>query len=877
MNRDALQEIIDNFEIEKFIHFFRAKNNKFKPRVEKLQHYSDNSFTNGFKLGEIEFDTKGERFIVCAFNVSKSLTEKRGKKEQYEKGKKILKELKQDGGIFIFYDTDNNFRFSLIYPEYTGTHRSWNNFRRFTYLVKEAQTNKTFLQRIGNGDFSTIEKIKDAFSVEKVTEEFYEQFHKLFWDLGDVLQKNETFLSQAKTYNLKLDNFAKKLLGQIVFLYFVEKKGWLGVSNNMEWGHGDKNFLTNLYKQSESKGKNFFNDYLEELFYSALNNDRRESVDPSFSKYFNCRIPFLNGGLFEPEYNWKESKICLDNKIFSTIFEVFDQYNFTVEEESPEDKDVAVDPEMLGKVFENLLEIEDRKYKGTYYTPREIVQYMCRESLINYLLVNLKVKEKNKLRISDGIRELVGGTLYIKDEELQSIENDEELENIAGHIYIFTKNEAININNLLENIKVIDPACGSGAFLIGILRIVVDVRMFLDKWYLKTGVTEYELKKETIQNCIYGVDIDSSAIDIAKLRLWLSLIVDYELSEIKPLPNLDYKIVCGDSLLDIEKNLLNFKLFNELEDLKPKFFYETSGNKKKEYKKRIEKIISELTDGHRIFDFEVFFSEVFHKNNGFDVVIANPPYVTTKYGKINDAQKKMYLKKFESAYDKIDLYVLFFEKAIKIAKIQGLITFISPWNFVSNFYSFKIRKFLLDNVRVKIFNKLPPNIFNGIIVDNIISVFQKDPNNSGNIILFDDLLDKSKQILINQDKYKSNDKYVFDFPKGDMADAILKKMQQGSEPLGKIALNYIGIMTGGQKEMISSKPTFKNSKPVLSGKDIFRWFYVNKRNYVNFDKEKIHSNDNEKVYLSNRKILLRKTGKRLTACLDTKQFFTIQS
>ncbi|PJC47259.1 MAG: hypothetical protein CO035_06625, partial [Candidatus Omnitrophica bacterium CG_4_9_14_0_2_um_filter_42_8] len=247
----------------------------------------------------------------------------------------------------------------------------------------------------------------------------------------------------------------------------------------------------------------------------------------SFSRYFDCKIPFLNGGLFEPDYDWKNTIVYLGNEIFKEIIETFDLYNFTVKEDEPLEKEVAVDPEMLGKVFENLLPENMRKGQGAYYTPREIVHYMCQESLINHLSTETKID-------AERIRKLIA----FKDEDV--INGDVSRKKTLG----FSEKEAGLLDQGLANIKVCDPACGSGAFLIGMLNEIVSARRILEPRL------EYKLKKEIIQNCIYGVDIDPGAVDIAKLRLWLSLVVDFELRDIEPLPNLDYKIMCGNSLLE---------------------------------------------------------------------------------------------------------------------------------------------------------------------------------------------------------------------------------------------------------------------------------------------------------------------------------------
>jgi len=369
MSRQLLEKVIGDISPENLVRFFRAKSTDFAQTDEKLSSYNDEKFNSFQQLGAINFAQMQNLVVVNAMSMA-NLTQRSGKKAQYDKAKRILKDSGNfDAGIFIYSDNEGNFRFSLVYGEAVGTKRSFSNFKRFTYFVSKEFTNKTFLQRIGDGSFSSIGKIKDAFSVEKVTKEFYLSYRKLFDNLLGELSQNHTFLNEASKNDIDTENFAKKLLGQIVFLYFVQKKGWLGVPAGGKWDEGDKNFISNLFKDAVSKNKNFFNDYLEKLFYNALNNPRRDTTDPSFSKDFNCRIPFLNGGLFEAEYNWEETNIILDNQIFKDIFEVFDRYNFMVEEESPDDKEIAVDPEMLGKVFENLLKENLRKGKGTYYTP----------------------------------------------------------------------------------------------------------------------------------------------------------------------------------------------------------------------------------------------------------------------------------------------------------------------------------------------------------------------------------------------------------------------------------------------------------------------------------------------------------------------------
>lgn len=867
--------------------------------------------------------------------------------------------------VIFISSKSSNYRFSLVtidlkWEKGKQIKKEYSNPRRYSfYLGPDAKVHTPYQFLVNKGKIKNLDDLFLRFNVEVVTKEFFSKYRLLFEKLLNYLIKDNAFKIFAQKNNISIENFAKKLLGQIVFIYFLQRKGWLGARREDRINEGNKDFLRHLFDKSKLENKNFFNSYLEPLFYNALNSKSKYAAN-FYRDYFDCQIPFLNGGLFEPlnNYDWENEFIHLPDKLFSNdpknpekdggILDIFDLYNFTVAEDDPVDKEVSIDPEMLGKVFENLLEENLRKGKGTYYTPREIVHYMCRESLINYLATEVNL-------IPEDVR-----NKYFPP---YNVLGDKKFE--ARDVSVSEK-----IIESLKNIKVVDPACGSGAFLVGMLQQITQLRHELEMrskllGRRKIASTEYEIKKESIQNCIYGVDIDPGAVEIAKLRLWLSLVVDYELDQIEPLPNLDYKIMVGNSLIDkaiINDNIIEIfnpadleefkenKKFKNLfeEDLqgdiyswntkgeittlvkqftetKEQLFEESDFEKKLELKEKINQLenniirislkkefqnvkdrlkrynlipterihleftknfLGDLMESNKelnkykhenIFLWQLNFIEIFREKGGFDVVIANPPYVTTKYGKITHDMKKIYKKTFESAYDKIDLYVLFIEKSIKISKEHGFTTLITPWNFLGNFYSFKIRKFLLDNSKIKIFNKLPPNVFDSIIVDNIISIFEKDKNNQGNQILFDDLLNKNNQKYVDQDDYLQNENFLFNFPKDIVAVRILEKMKINSARLGTVALNYIGIMTGGQKKMIAHNSRFKNSKPVLSGKDIDKWIYFDRGNFVNFDKSKIHSNDNESVYLAKRKILLRKTGKRLTACLDEKQYYSIQS
>jgi len=559
--KDLIKNTLGNrFDPDNFILFAKNLFNEIEiaPQDINVPANSTGHISKFTLLGEYT-DSKDKNIDVLTVELIGDTKVERARALQRNLIAKFLKDSAGDSALVAFYSQNNpDWRLSFVKLDYqlgskgakveVGTPP-----KRYSFLVGETEpshTAQTQLWPILKEQQANplVSEIEEAFSIEKVTKEFYQKYRSLYDKLSDALLNDKKFQLFAEKANLDTPNFAKKVLGQIVFLYFLQKKGWLGVHKDKKWGEGDKRFLRSLFDDCISKNMNFYNDYLEHLFYDALNNPNREGADPSYYDRFACRIPFLNGGLFEEDYEWRDHKgsiVKIDNKIFSEdhekgngILDVFDRYNFTVKEDEPLEKEVAVDPEMLGKVFENLLPENLRKGQGAYYTPREIVHYMCQESLINYLATETKVDQEK-------IRKLV---TYKNSEPIK-------LGDTADEVLTLWDKEAELLDKALASIKVCDPACGSGAFLVGMLHEIVNARILLtDSLDLKPEDkklrTEYVLKNETIQNSIYGVDIDLGAVEIAKLRLWLSLVVDYELDEIKPLPNLYYKIMCGNSLLE---------------------------------------------------------------------------------------------------------------------------------------------------------------------------------------------------------------------------------------------------------------------------------------------------------------------------------------
>ncbi|GHT08052.1 hypothetical protein AGMMS49525_17250 [Bacteroidia bacterium] len=423
--------------------------------------------------------------------------------------------------------------------------------KRFTYLLGENETARTAKERFTElksrgvaHNAPTLDDVKDAFEVEKLSKDFFATYKQHYIRFCDhLLNSPSCRIALFKANDKAIRDFCKKLLGRIVFLYFLQKKGWLG-AKDLKYKDGDKNFMSNLFRKytenSTSGGDLFYSQCLTKLFFETLN-QARENDNFTMPNGETVKIPFLNGGLFEDDrhcgldpqsHEKKRMMEFLDfpSSLFTDLFTFFDQYNFTIYEDDPNDHTVAVDPEMLGHIFENLL--EDNKDKGAYYTPKEIVHYMCQESLKEYLKTCLN-------HDSDKINEI--------DKILDCIFSRGNLENLTE---IKVQDNMLQaIHKALDNVKICDPAIGSGAFPMGLLQEIFSAKQTLHHFQHSSleGFKAADVKLNIIQNSIYGVDIERGAVDIARLRFWLSLIIDEEVPT--PLPNLDYKIVVGNSLV----------------------------------------------------------------------------------------------------------------------------------------------------------------------------------------------------------------------------------------------------------------------------------------------------------------------------------------
>ena len=743
-------------------------------------------------------------------------------------------------GILAFYHSEDRaqsaYRFSFISSE--PTIDADGNFliqstapKRFTYVLGENEKTKTPADRLKiiadkRGNVS-LEDIRNAFSVETLTKEFYAELSNwYFWALQHVDFPDE--LEQDKEVNNSASVI--RLITRLMFVWFLKQKKLIKEELF------DLQELKNILNYSDKTGSTFYKAILQNLFFATLNTEmgekrkfvHRQSGVQGFYRYerffknkerfiaLTQNTPFLNGGLFEnlDKNVGEENEIRIDcfsnrmdkelilkvpdflffseekqvdlNKIYDTkgktyhvrgLIDILKSYHFTIEENTPTDIEVALDPELLGKVFENLLasfnpetQTTARKQTGSFYTPREIVDYMVNESLTAYLqqITNCELRITN-----EGDIEIVDGTLLT--DEIKSV-----------------------IISSLNIIKILDPACGSGAFPMGILHKMVEILQKLDPqnklWKqrqldiaekiedtqareaaianieeaFEENELDYGRKLFLIENCIFGIDIQPIAVQISKLRFFISLICEQTPKPekpnlgIRPLPNLETKFVAANTLIGLEKNMptnIQTNMFrtdeiiakeNELKEVRHKHFSARTPETKAKYREKDQQLRREIahiltTLGYvedtaqklaawnpydqnassPFFDAEWMFGV----KDGFDVVIGNPPYVNVKNG-INSIDKKFYIETYKTAIGQFDLFSLFVEKGLSIGKI---LSFIVPKPIINNENYEEVRKLIFNSGLKSV--AIGSGIFEAAGVESCVFVCSK--TNDENYMVYD--------------------------------------------------------------------------------------------------------------------------------------------
>lgn len=798
---------------------------------------------------------------------------------------RLLKEYQSYRALVAYYSKDDsNWRFALLQmtPDLSDKGKivnKYSNPRRYSFLLgphAKIRTPEKYL--ITDGLVKDFEDLQRRFSVEVVNKDFYREIARFFIRLvgGDTKlgSKTEHFKPELHLPSIDADDhktyqeYTVRLIGRIIFCWFLkQKKSQEGISLLPE------EFLSsNAVKNTD----NYYHSILEPIFFEVLNKPK-ESRKPQFRNGYD-RIPYLNGGLFDPHYDdFYEGQpsfaLKIPNEWFIELFEVLETYNFTIDENTSLDVDLSIDPEMLGRIFENLLaEINPetgesaRKSTGSYYTPRQIVEYMVDQSLIQYLLTKTEI-DKQKL------------------EALISVDTDDD-EKLP-----LNDEEKRKVVNALDEVKIIDPACGSGAFPIGILQKIVWILGKVDTngklWFDKKLENldpllhddfrqkfqnenfDYIRKTGVIRDSIYGVDIQPIAVEVSKLRSFLTLIVDEDIDEtltnrgIKPLPNLEFKFVAANSLMNLpdstnsgNRQVGMFDDDNEIDQLKKlrDLYFVSNGFEKEKIKSRFKDVQKEMfknqvnKGGHgkltmALADWDPFSNksskwfdpEWMFGFKEFDIAIANPPYIS--HVNFNNQEKQLLTTAYETFSGRADIYVAFYEKGIKLLKFKGTLTYITPNKFFRAGYGAQIRKYLEANAMIiSIVDFGDSQIFDATTYPAVL-VIRRESGQKYNLdyVKSDSITNFSQapNLVKFENNYLKNNLWSFDSHK---LDSIWNKMRNGSISLSEYIGGqfYRGIVTGLNEAFIIDE-TIKNKiirenpeaaeiiKPYLKGRDSKRW------------------------------------------------------
>jgi len=836
-----------------------------------------------------------------------------------------------DGALIVF-EQQNKWRLSFVseirtLDENGHIAKKTTEPKRYTYLLGKGEKTKTPVQRLVSiaGKIISLEDIRNAFSVEALNEEFYKVVARHFYQLvGATEGKGAKEIHYDRILNLPIgkptnnearkiyQEFAVRLIGRTVFCWFLKvKKSESGISLLPE-----HLLSSNAVKENNS----YYHFILEKLFFQTLNTPMDERIK-DLPK--GCeQIPFLNGGLFEPQTEdyYKPNRntglsgnintLIIPDNWFRDFFENLEQYNFTIDENSVVDIEVSVDPEMLGRIFENLLaEIDPdsgetaRKATGSFYTPREIVDYMATESLVHYL--------HNQTNIA-------------KDSLHPIFKMDSEVS--------FSTIDSESILEALDRLKILDPACGSGAFPMGVLQKIVMALQKLDKqaeWWktkqvqkienvvlkkhikqkLEQTTIEYARKIGIIQNSLYGVDIQPIAAEISKLRCFLTLIVDENIDETKPnrgvepLPNLEFKFVTADALLKLPEEKPQSGLFdssNELEELQEirLAYLQSYGKQKDELKERFLKLQKQIYKQQVSFGanensraYQVSLWNPFSHDKvdwfdplwmygvkDFDIVIGNPPYVLLQNTSLTLKEQEQLREKYRVAQYKTDLFHLFFERGINSAKIKnGVLCYITPNTYLKNKHNNLLRELLVKQTLIDKIVRFSVPIFKNASVDNSITITENGRDSLHEISVIDipnlpfEIQDRIPKKVLQSSI--APETYFFDF---DAVNNPLLSKLNSFPKLKQSGRAYFGIQTFDREQFVSKEKLNGSYKPVVDGTNVLRYQLKKSTEFVCFKPEAIKSGGNPSVYEKDR-ILVRQIGKYPEACFCSTGIYTLNT
>ena len=836
-----------------------------------------------------------------------------------------------EGALIIFHHQkveNQEWRFS--YVEKRVNAQDSTSAKRYTYILGKHLPARTISDRFtyleDHKDILTLKDLTDAFSVEVLTKQFYDELFNWYeWACENVtFPIGDTTKDKNGKYNVKQTKEKNelnliRLITRLMFVWFIKQKDLIP---SWVFDESELNKVLTEFKPESKKDGNYYNAVLQNLFFATLNkkiedrafaddksisnnkqfgvkNFYRDNKEKTFFKESNSQIierfktvPFLNGGLFEcldklvdDKDNKKNIEVFTDgfsrepnwmafipNNLFwqkedgehEGVIHLLSRYNFTVEENSPSDVQVALDPELLGKVFENLLGTYNpetsetaRKDSGSFYTPREIVSFMVDESIKNYLSKTIK---------------------NLTSENIQILFND--------NVECYNSDNKVEIVNALKSMKILDPACGSGAFPMGALQRIVHLIQKCN------GVTSdknslYSLKLDLIEKCLYGVDIQPIAVQICKLRFFISLICEQDKTDsisdnygFNPLPNLETKFVVANSLIGMERKSQN-DLFSdpdgkiekkklEIQEKRHEHFKAPTAEAKAKCRENDRKLRAELAnlleqnkmfapkDAEQLAEWNPydqnavspFFDAewMFNTAEGFDIVIGNPPYIQLQKdsGKLANLYEAQNYKSFAKTGD---IYCLFYEKGCNLLNSTGRLCFITSNKWMRAGYGEKLRDYFAKNVNPKLLVDFAGvKVFESATVDTNILLFEKGKNEGKTfscttIALTKDGLSNLSDFVKQNScdcSFTTKESWVILSP---IEQSIKKKIESAGVPLKDwdISINY-GIKTGfndafiisGEKreEILNNCKTKEERKktddlirPILRGRDIKRYSY----------------------------------------------------
>lgn len=680
-------------------------------------------------------------------------------------------------------------------------------------------------------DFSNKKEVHnilwESFDLQPLNKKFYAGISERFLELRQHLINNKILDEKHSSM------FSNRLIGRVIFCWFLDKKEILNPEN--------KYFDSKSYSNSTE----YYKERLEKLFFEILNTPIEDR------KYPDKLTPFLNGGLFEPRENdlYQDSKLNFPVNFFDSLFSFLSGYNFTTDESTSQFQQVAIDPEMLGRIFENLLaEINEttgeqaRKAKGAFYTHREIVEYMCREALFSYLKREIPTDEYRDQRLYQLIE--------APDKDFQDQDHNWRRD---------WKPYKENILKALDNLKILDPACGSGAFPIGMMQLLVKVYERLE-----TRFDPYKIKLQVIEQNIFGVDIEPMAVEITRLRAWLSIVVDEDSDsqKIKPLPNLDFKFIAANTLINLDQGKSEtFSMFEDsnldekLREIRESYFKTENLEKKKQLRDKLTMLVervplkestrSQQLKTYRPFDNEnscAFFDPEFMFGvEKFDIIIGNPPYLESRSKSFTKEMKEEIQKSVKQRWEKdskyiqsgSDLLIYFYERAIDLINENGFIIYIVQNSWLDTDYGKNFQRFLIRHTNVKQIIDSDMKQFEGPNVNTIITVFEGNTSNPNNNISFARFVSKdgsnSKLDSFNNLTYKN-----------------LRNIAYSDETL---SLNKWGIFMSASNELLTILAVMRKKAKTLQeiGFSIGQGLNLTKDHFVKIDENYKQKLDTDKL------------------------------